>query len=137
MAEFLKQYEIFFKKANTDLKAAQFLFEKFENGDTELDLEIICFHLQQSAEKYLKAILSKNKIEFSRVHDLETLINLIEKESISTNFNRQDLIDLTDFAVEGRYSVILDDINDTGKYFKAVEKLKAETQKLIPHSKED
>jgi len=46
MAKFLKQYEIFLKKANADLKAAYNLFEDFERGDTELDLEIIYFHLQ-------------------------------------------------------------------------------------------
>ena len=56
--EFLKQYEVLFKKAKTDLKAAKILLEKFEEGDEELDLETVMFHLQQCAEKLLKSLLS-------------------------------------------------------------------------------
>jgi len=37
---FLKQYEILYKKARTDLKVAKNILEDFENGDDELDIEV-------------------------------------------------------------------------------------------------
>jgi len=62
---------------------------------------------------------------------LETLLNLCESNNISLNLDRDKLIDLTDFAVEGRYSVILDDIGDTAKYIEAVEQLGHDVTKQI------
>ena len=56
--EFLKQYEVLYKKAKTDLKVAKNILEDFENGDDELDLEVVMFHLQQSTEKLLKSLLA-------------------------------------------------------------------------------
>jgi len=37
----------------------------------------VCFHSQQCAEKYLKAILVDNAVKFSRIHYLEILVNMI------------------------------------------------------------
>ncbi len=33
----------------------------------------VCFHSQQCIEKYLKAILQENDIEFEKIHDLDVL----------------------------------------------------------------
>ena len=41
---------------------------------------IICFHAQQCAEKYLKALLIACNIEPPRTHSLETLLDLIVDE---------------------------------------------------------
>ena len=72
--EFLKQYEVLYKKAKADLKAAKILLENFEDGVEELDLETIMFHLQQCAEKLLKSLLAYNKIHFTKTHDIEKLL---------------------------------------------------------------
>jgi len=64
--EFLKQYEILLKKSKSDLKAGRNLLEDFENGDDELDMTIIMFHFQQSAEKLLKSLLAYNKKHFTK-----------------------------------------------------------------------
>lgn len=40
MVKYLRQYELFYKKAGVDFKAAQNLYEDVQKGDTELDLEI-------------------------------------------------------------------------------------------------
>jgi len=45
MVQYLRQYEILYNKAKTDLFAAQILLEQFEKSETDLDLEIIYFHL--------------------------------------------------------------------------------------------
>lgn len=34
----------------------------------------ICFHLQQAAEKYLKAVIVSDELEFQKVHDLIILL---------------------------------------------------------------
>ena len=114
--KFLKQYEIFFKKAIIDLNMAKIGFKEFENGEMELDLEVIYFHLQQCSEKLLKSILDFNKIKFIKTHDLKLLIKLLKDNSISTIENVEKIIPLTDYAVEGRYAVIHDDLDDAEKF---------------------
>ena len=37
--------------------------------------DMVCFHSQQSAEKYLKARLEEGALHFPKTHDLESLIN--------------------------------------------------------------
>jgi len=108
--EFLKQYEVLFKKAKTDLKAAKILLKSFEDGDEELDLETVMFHLQQCAEKLLKALLSYNGVHFSKTHDIEKLLNEIRKNKIEILNEIEELIDLSEYSVEGRYAVIYDDL---------------------------
>ncbi len=57
MAEFIKHYEILLIKAKVDLKAAKNLYADFKNGEEDLDLEVVLFHLHQSAEKFIKSII--------------------------------------------------------------------------------
>ncbi len=131
MAEFLKYYEILSKKASVDFHSALKLYEDFQQGDSELDIEVIMFHLQQGAEKSLKSILSFNEIYFPKVHDLEVLIQPIENNKIQLKIDSDLLIELSDFVVEGRYSVIHDDLEDADKYFEATKELFEQVKKLI------
>ena len=62
-----------------------------------------CFHAQQCIEKYLKARLIEAGIPFPRSHDLEELLDLsLPLEPLWEVFRNQ-LIDLTTFAVAFRY----------------------------------
>ena len=117
MVSFLNQYEILFNKARADLYAANVLYARFNEGNSELDLEIICFHLQQCAEKLLKAVLSKKQIYYPNIHDLEALLNIIKDNSIDLNTDRDLLIELNDYAVEGRYSIMQDDLKNVQNIF--------------------
>ncbi len=129
--EFLKQYEVLFKKARTDLKAGKNLLADFENGDDELDLETIMFHLQQCAEKLIKALLDFNKLKFPHTHDIEILLILIKSNNIKIPLNTDILENLTDYAVEGRYAIVHDDIEDAHAYINLLEKLKIFVQITI------
>lgn len=120
--EFLKQYNLLYKKSRTDLKVAKNLLRDFEDGDDELDLEVIMFHLQQCAEKSLKSLLSFNSLHFTRTHDLEVLIDALDGKLDHIN-NKEDLILLNEFAVEGRYGIIHDDIYKTHEYIKILDEL--------------
>lgn len=131
MAEFLSQYQLLYNKAKTDFNAAQVLFRSFNKGDCELDLEVIYFHLQQCAEKCFKALLSFHQVNFPKVHDLELLVNLIKPLNIDLLSDTELLIELSDFAVEGRYNVIHDDLNQTQQYFQEVESLLLQVNNII------
>ena len=65
--------------------------------------DAICFHCQQAAEKYLKALLVIKKIEFKRTHHLTYLLDLIS-EKIDTSEKLYSYVEkLESFAVEVRY----------------------------------
>lgn len=65
--------------------------------------EIVCFHCQQAAEKYLKAYLVKHQVEFQKTHNIMLLINLCS--TVDSVFKDRLLYAdlLTDYAVEIRY----------------------------------
>ncbi len=120
---FLKQYEILYKKARTDLKVAKNILEDFENGDDELDLEVIMFHLQQSTEKLIKSLLAYNRLHFTKTHSIAYLLEAISENGIEIIEDAQKLIPLTEFAVEGRYAILHDDLDDVDKYIVIVSEL--------------
>lgn len=62
-----------------------------------------CFHAQQSAEKYLKAILIANRSTFPKTHDLLELHGLCARLGILLPVGLKDLSTLSDHAVRSRY----------------------------------
>ncbi len=62
-----------------------------------------CFHAQQSAEKYLKALLILKDFDFPKTHDLPTLNTMCNDKGIFTGLVIQELVDLTEYAVRRRY----------------------------------
>lgn len=63
-----------FNIADLDLSAAEFLQKM-----NPIPVEIICYHCQQSAEKYLKGFLALNGEEVKRTHDLIQLNKACQK----------------------------------------------------------
>jgi HEPN domain-containing protein len=66
-------------------------------------LGAVCFHAQQCAEKYLKALLIIKDVDFPKTHDLPTLNTLCNQNGILTGFDPQQLVDLTKYAIQARY----------------------------------
>lgn len=62
-----------------------------------------CFHSQQCAEKYLKAMLIAKDVEFPKTHDLLILDALCNKAGILTGYTKEDLGRLSGYAVHTRY----------------------------------
>ena len=60
------------RKAEDDIRGARSL----EQSKPPLN-DLICFHCQQSAEKYLKALLQEWGLVPPRIHDLVKLLNLL------------------------------------------------------------
>lgn len=66
--------------------------------------DLICYHCQQAAEKYLKALLLYHGQAMKKTHDLEELLDLIfpfEKSIDATVYNKALLI--KNYAVHIRY----------------------------------
>ena len=87
-------------KADNDLKNA---CHEIEHEDPALDT--ICFHSQQTAEKYLKAFLVFSDTEIPKTHSLIRLIR--DCILIDPSFNElieKNIDELTDFAIEIRYA---------------------------------
>ncbi len=123
--------DLFFYKANSDLNSAKYLLKAFENSEIEIDLETIMFHFQQSAEKLLKSLLSHHKIRVSKTHDIKEILRIAINNNIEIIGNTGLLIDLTSYAIEGRYAIIHDDLDDTNKYIKILEELQLFVKKQI------
>jgi HEPN domain-containing protein len=63
----------------------------------------LCFHCQQSAEKYLKALLEEIGLSVAKTHDLEKLLTQLLPHYSSLRPLRRGVIFLSNFAVGVRY----------------------------------
>jgi len=62
-----------------------------------------CFHFQQMAEKYLKALLINSDNNFPKTHDLIALAALIEDNFPEIKEHREDFELLNSYYIETRY----------------------------------
>jgi len=65
----------------------------------------VCFFFQQAAEKYLKAYVVKNELEFRKVHDLTTLLEICGKHNGSFASLLEDCQFLNTLYIDTRYPV--------------------------------
>ena len=73
------------------------------SAGTEPVRDTTCFHCQQSAEKYLKALLQDLGQFVPKTHDLEDLLDLLLPQDDTLKPLRRMLRSLTRYAVEYRY----------------------------------
>jgi len=98
--------------ANDDLDAAQYLFERPHYKQ----LEIICYHCQQSAEKSLKAYLCAKDIEVPRTHELDLLCHQCNElnPAFSDFYNACETLEI--YATQTRYPSRIDVTEQDAKY---------------------
>jgi HEPN domain-containing protein len=65
--------------------------------------DIVAFHAQQSAEKYLKALLARYQIEFPKTHVIKRLLILLEPVNPTVVDTIEDANWLTPFGADIRY----------------------------------
>lgn len=87
------------QKAEEDYQAALLLSRKKK----PLLLNAVCFHSQQSAEKYLKAFLALKAVPFPKTHDLIILKNLATKHTSDFELLTDLVVSLNPYSVEFRY----------------------------------
>ena len=120
--------------SNMDLETAKFLLETMHPAP----LEIICYHCQQSAEKFLKALQIHFGEEVEKTHDLVRLVNSLRKYTeIPENFPHL-LNTLTQFATKTRYpqQIVLDEAQARRAITNA-EQVKAWAESVIEKSGND
>jgi len=66
-------------------------------------IEIICYHCQQSAEKFLKGYLVLRNQEVIKTHDLTVLNRLCSTYDSEFETIEEECFRLTDFSVNVRY----------------------------------
>ena len=95
-AEFVEPW---IKKADNDINSARHLAENMH----PLPAEIICFHCQQAAEKYLKAFIVYNDQEPPITHDLIELAKLCNNCDGDFSLLSPQCEFLSPFAARTRY----------------------------------
>ncbi len=83
-----------------------------------------CFHAQQGAEKYLKALLQEAAIPFGRTHNLSVLLDLLCGRHPRLELLRPTFATLTAYAVEYRYPGESADKEDARQAVKMAEAVK-------------
>jgi HEPN domain-containing protein len=93
-----KQTAEWIRKAERDYRVAERLAQS-----RPPEHDIVCFHCQQAAEKFLKALLIELGLTVPRTHNLEDLLELLKPHHASLVALKRGLDFLTQFAVETRY----------------------------------
>jgi HEPN domain-containing protein len=130
-SEIKNSAELFYYKATVDFAAAKTLLKAVNESEAEIDMDVVFFHLQQTAEKLLKSLLSYKKIRVDKTHDIESLIACCLQNQIGLTANADALSALSEFAVEGRYTVIHDDLQDVDMYIVLLDEFIKFTEKSI------
>ena len=85
-------------KADHDLGSAKLIFLHIPNY-----FDTIAFHCRQAVEKYIKATLVYNEIDFQRSHNLIYLLDLLTQKTSITEDIYDKAILLNAFSVQIRY----------------------------------
>jgi len=94
------------EKAEQDYHVA---VQLLKSDDDEFNAAI-CFHAQQSAEKYIKAILTQEDIEFPYTHDLRMLLSLVPAGD-KLDIDPVNVIHLNRYAIQTRYPGDLESVD--------------------------
>ena len=108
-----------FSFADNDLNSAKFLRQM-----RPAPLEIICYHCQQSAEKYLKGYIAFNGGNVIKTHDLTILNKLCMDYDKNFGYIDDDCIELVDYGVQVRYPFNIElEEQDMKKAIESAEKI--------------
>lgn len=86
------------RKAEADLRIA-----RRESAAADRVNDGICFHCQQSAEKFLKALIQESDLAVPRTHSLIRLLDLLSPGDSSLSKLTRGFRMLSRYAVEARY----------------------------------
>lgn len=116
-----------FRFAEMDLSSAKYLFEMMYPKP----LELICYHCQQAAEKFIKGVMINLGYEIVKTHDLVMLRNNLA-EKVETDSIAFECVTLTPYATATRYpSAIEVDESQTAAAIAQAQKVKEWAENLI------
>ena len=90
-----------------------------------------CFHAQQCAEKYIKAMLVFKGKRFPMTHDLVNVNNLLQQVKIDLKTSDDILELLSSYAVRARYSGELPEMADAKEALEIAKKIRLFSRKFL------
>ncbi|MBI3166041.1 MAG: HEPN domain-containing protein [Chloroflexi bacterium] len=90
-----------------------------------------CFHAQQCAEKYMKAILVFREQRFPMTHDLVILNTLLQQVGVDMQISEDLLELLSSYAVRARYSGETPEMDDAKEVLKIAKQVRAFSRKFL------
>ena len=87
------------QKAEEDFFAANQLAGAYELTP----FNVVCFHCQQAAEKWLKSRLCENNVHFPKTHDLRQLLTLLNSDYPLWSSLTDQARRLSFFSIDTRY----------------------------------
>jgi len=93
-----KEISEWLRYAEDDLESAEILIRQHRKS-----LNIICYHCQQAAEKYLKGFLVSQDISFEKTHDLLKILRACQEVDPCFSHIAKDCIQLNPYSVFTRY----------------------------------
>jgi HEPN domain-containing protein len=93
----------------------------------------VCFHSQQMAEKYLKALGIEHQLTMPRTHDCEALVLLLLRIDPQLARFRLAALGLSQFAVDPRYPFerVKPDASRSRTAWNAAERIRAEVPRRL------
>lgn len=123
-----EQARVLVAKAEHDFQLAQLGLEN------NAALDGVCFHLQQAAEKLLKALLSIQDLNYPLSHNLTLLLDLVVAHYPDLDSFRDRLIALSPYAVEMRYDDIYPERDEAVSAWETVRDFRQAVHRLLPPS---
>jgi HEPN domain-containing protein len=80
--------------------------------DPDVPDDILGFHVQQAVEKRLKAVLAWRGIAYDRTHSIGYLTSVLEHHGIDPPAYREQIEELTPWAVAARYEDSFEEVLD-------------------------
>jgi HEPN domain-containing protein len=116
MKEITKEW---IEKAENDYQVVR---HEMERSDTIYDA--VCYHSQQCIEKYMKAIIVENDLEFDKSHDLDLLLKKCKDIIPELEEERDDIVKLSVYAIEIRYPGLSSSSEEAKETFEIMKKLR-------------
>jgi len=97
--DLIEALQTWVRKAENDLEAAR----RILGAEEGCPYDTVCFHCQQAAEKYMKALLTMLGIQAPRTHHLGKLLLLVPEE-VRPPVDPEEISKLNPYAVDVRYA---------------------------------
>ena len=117
------------KKAESDFSNATNEVKRGKKSPSDT----VCFHAQQTVEKYLKAVLVMKGIDFEKTHKISMLLALLPR-NYRPELSKLEQETLSDFAVMARYPGDYEPISlaDAKKAVAVARRVRGFIRKYIP-----
>ena len=114
-------------KAEADLRTAR----RELRARVEPNFDAVCFHSQQTAEKYLKAACVEAGVDFPRTHDVAALLALLAPSSLALVGLSEAANLLASCAVEVRYPGRSSDREDARDALAAADAIRSAARQVL------